>query len=118
MKSFFVLCVVLLATAVHAQTQPVNKNAKVDMQAAFEQEQHVVDAAMVETCSSLFPDLAPKIAANWREALKALSPRLTAYRKTPAYAKLLGDYKRDQALEAKKPEHQALFQSVCNSMAE
>ncbi len=122
MKSHFLLSVLLsvllLASMAHAQPKPANQLTKQDFQLALDQQLHVSDAAMVETCSAQFPLLAKKINITWNAALTALPPEIVAYRKTAQFSKALDDLKKEQRIEAKKPENKETLNAICTGLAQ
>lgn len=118
MKFHFLLSTLLLASMAHAQQKPANQLTKQDFQLAMEKHSHVVDAAMVETCSAEFPLLAKKIDVTWNSALAALSAEIVEYRKTPQFSKALTDLKKEQRVEAKKPENKETLNAMCTALAQ
>jgi hypothetical protein len=84
---------------------------------AFNQDSHAVDSAMVETCSTQFPELAKPMASNWNERLKGLPPELAQYRRTPGFKKAVHQYRQEQAALAKTTEGKQALRDLCNAMA-
>ena len=107
-----------VAAGAWAQKVPANQITQEQLQETMAREMAAAVAGLIQSCKQRHPDKSVALDAAWTKEVASAPAATQAYMKTPAFAKAVATYKKEQLAQANSAEGAKSHSELCVSLAD